>query len=116
LIINKAGVAELADAHDSKSCSLRECGFDPLRRHFFICLSCSRLNRNFTNLGCVFGQYSDSAYALSYSPVPTKNKSKEEFPIIVKAGSIAVKIYRDRKRSRDYFRLVFYFSAENGIV
>ncbi len=28
-----AEVAELADAHDSKSCSLVECGFDSLLRH-----------------------------------------------------------------------------------
>ena len=30
----QAGVAELADAHDSKSCSLREWGFDSLLRHW----------------------------------------------------------------------------------
>src|SRR5689334_5175021 len=29
----KAGVAELADAHDSKSCSQKECRFDPDHRH-----------------------------------------------------------------------------------
>ena len=46
--------------------------------------------------------------------MPTKNKSKEAFPIIVKAGSTAVKIYRDRKRSRDYFRLVFYLGGKRN--
>src|SRR5438445_3218848 len=39
-----ADVAELADALDSKSGSLWECGFDPLRRyhlnHGFSCCSC----------------------------------------------------------------------------
>jgi hypothetical protein len=46
LIIKKAGVAELADAHDSKSCSLRECGFDPLRRQFVMCLLHISLKRD----------------------------------------------------------------------
>ena len=31
-----AGVAELADAHDSNSCELRSCGFDSHLRHFVI--------------------------------------------------------------------------------
>jgi integrase len=44
--------------------------------------------------------------------VPIKNKPKEDFPLVVKAGSSAVKIYRDRKRSGDYFRLVFYLGGE----
>jgi hypothetical protein len=30
---DQAGVAELVDAHDSKSCSQKECGFDSLHRH-----------------------------------------------------------------------------------
>ena len=30
----------------------------------------------------------------------------------MKAGSSAVKIYRDRKRSSDYFRLVFYLGGK----
>ncbi len=30
---SSAEVAELADAHDSKSCGLRPCGFDPHLRH-----------------------------------------------------------------------------------
>jgi integrase len=46
--------------------------------------------------------------------VPTKNKPKEEFPIVVRAGSTAVKVYRDRKRSRDYFRLVFYLGGKRN--
>ena len=37
-----------------------------------------------------------------------------KFPISVKAGSTAVKIYRDRKRSRDYFRLVFYLGGKRN--
>ena len=41
--------------------------------------------------------------------MPAKIK---EFPISVKAGSSAVKIYRDRKRSGDYFRLVFYLGGK----
>ena len=40
-----------------------------------------------------------------------KGKS-DKFPISVKAGSSSVKIYRDRKRSGDYFRLVFYLSGK----
>jgi integrase len=45
--------------------------------------------------------------------VPDKEKSVK-FPISVKAGSTAVKIYRDRKRSRDYFRLVFYLGGKRN--
>jgi integrase len=41
----------------------------------------------------------------------TKEKS-DKFPITVKAGSSAVKIYRDRKPSGDYFRLVFYLGEK----
>ena len=33
---------------------------------------------------------------------------------MVKAGSTAVKVYRDRKRSRDYFRLVFYLGGKRN--
>ena len=43
--------------------------------------------------------------------MPAKEKSVK-FPISVKAGSSSVKIYRDRKRSGDYFRLVFYLSGK----
>ena len=42
--------------------------------------------------------------------MPAKEKS-DKFPISVKAGSSSVKIYRDRKRSGEYFRLVFYLSG-----
>jgi hypothetical protein len=42
-------------------------------------------------------------------------RKADKFPISVMAGSSSVKIYRDRKRSGDYFRLVF-ISVENGIV
>jgi integrase len=41
--------------------------------------------------------------------VPAKEK---QFPITVKAGSSAVKIYRERKPSADYFRLVFYLGGK----
>ncbi|MGA7879448.1 MAG: hypothetical protein WBV90_02905 [Terrimicrobiaceae bacterium] len=58
----------------------------------------------------MFGQLSH-VFLLS---VRAKNKPKEEFPITVKAGSTAVKIYRDRKRSRDYFRLVFYLGGKRN--
>ena len=37
--------------------------------------------------------------------------AKTKFPITVKAGSSAVKIYRDRKPSGDYFRLVYYLGG-----
>ena len=46
--------------------------------------------------------------------MPTKNKPKEDFPLVVKAGSSAVKIYRDRKHSGDYFRLVFYLGGKRN--
>jgi hypothetical protein len=36
----------------------------------------------------------------------SKTNSEKEFPLAVKAGSSVVKIYRDRKRSGDYYRLV----------
>ncbi len=44
--------------------------------------------------------------------MPAKTKNKEEFPIRVKAGSSTVKIYRDRKPSGDYFRLVYYHGGK----
>jgi integrase len=59
----------------------------------------------------LFGQYSDSRIRF-LTVVPTKNQPKENFPFVVKAGSSAVKIYRDRKRSGDYFRLAFYFGGK----
>lgn len=42
--------------------------------------------------------------------MPAKITPVPEFPLIVKAGSTIVKIYRDRKNSGDYFRLVYYLS------
>src|SRR6476659_3931191 len=54
-----------------------------------------------------FGQSSTLLHAMSSRP-----KTRKEFPIVVKAGSSVVKIYRDRKRSGDYFRLVFYFGGK----
>ena len=32
----------------------------------------------------------------------------ESFPLVIRVGSSAVKIYRDRKPSRDYYRVVFH--------
>ncbi len=54
----------------------------------------------------IFGQFARNPYVLCL-----KEKSAK-FPISVKAGSSSVKIYRDRKRSGDYFRLVFYLSGK----
>ena len=36
----------------------------------------------------------------------------EVFPLTVKTGSTAVKIYRDRKTSGDYFRVVYYLGGK----
>jgi hypothetical protein len=36
----------------------------------------------------------------------------EAFPLAVKAGSTAVKIYRDRKPSGDYYRVVYYLGGK----
>jgi integrase len=44
--------------------------------------------------------------------VPSKTKSEKEFPLTVRAGSTALKIYRDRKPSGDYFRLVYYLGGK----
>jgi integrase len=44
--------------------------------------------------------------------MPPKLKPKGDSPIRVKAGSCVVKIYRDRKPSGDYFRLVYYFGGK----
>ena len=44
--------------------------------------------------------------------MPPKTKSEKEFPLAVKAGSTVVKIYRDRKPSGDYFRLVYYLGGK----
>ena len=43
--------------------------------------------------------------------MPSKTKSEKEFPLAVKAGS-SVKVYRDRKRSGDYYRLVYYLGGK----
>ena len=42
----------------------------------------------------------------------SKTQAEKEFPLKVKAGSTVVKIYRDRKRSGDYFRLVYYLGGK----
>ena len=42
----------------------------------------------------------------------SKTKAEKQFPLTVKAGSTVVKIYRDRKRSGDYFRLVYYLGGK----
>jgi hypothetical protein len=40
-------------------------------------------------------------------------KSKaEKFPLNVKSGSSVVKIYRDRKPSGDYYRVVYYLGGK----
>ena len=44
--------------------------------------------------------------------MPAKTKSEKKFPLAVKAGSSVVKIYRDRKRSGDYYRLVYYLGGK----
>jgi hypothetical protein len=44
--------------------------------------------------------------------MPSKTKSEKEFPVAVKAGSSVVKVYRDRKRSGDYYRLVYYLGGK----
>jgi hypothetical protein len=44
--------------------------------------------------------------------VPTENKPKEDFGLVVKASLSAVKIYRDRKGSGDYFRLAYYLGGK----
>ena len=44
--------------------------------------------------------------------MPSRTKGEKEFPLTVKAGSTAVKIYRDRKPSGDYFRLVYYLGGK----
>ena len=44
--------------------------------------------------------------------MPPKTKSENEFPLAVKVGSSVVKVYRDRKRSGDYFRLVYYLGGK----
>ena len=44
--------------------------------------------------------------------MPSRTKGEKEFPLTVRAGSTALKIYRDRKRSGDYFRLVYYLGGK----
>ena len=44
--------------------------------------------------------------------MPFTTKSQKDFPFTVKSGSTALKIYRDRKRSGDYFRLVYYLGRK----
>jgi integrase len=48
----------------------------------------------------------------TFYAVPFKTKSEKEFPLTVRAGSTALKIYRDRKPSGDYFRLVYYLGGK----
>jgi len=35
-----------------------------------------------------------------------------KFPIAIRRGSCVVKIYRDRRRSRDYFRVIYYLGGK----
>jgi hypothetical protein len=44
--------------------------------------------------------------------MPPKSKAGREFPLAFKAGSIVIKIYRDRKPSGDYFRLTYYLGGK----
>lgn len=44
--------------------------------------------------------------------MPPKSKDGREFPLAFKAGSIVIKIYRDRKPSGDYFRLTYYLGGK----
>ncbi len=44
--------------------------------------------------------------------MPSRTKGDKKFPLTVRAGSIVLKIYRDRKRSGDYFRLVYYLGGK----
>ena len=102
----------MADARDLKSLVPKGmCGFESRRRQFFMCLSRNVLNRqssrNQLHFRAVFGQLAYVSCAM-----PSKTKSEKEFPLTVKAGSTAVKIYRDRKRSGDYFRLVYYLGGK----
>ena len=48
----------------------------------------------------------------TFYAVPSQTKSEKEFPLTVRAGSTALKIYRDRKPSGDYFRLVYYLGGK----
>ena len=48
----------------------------------------------------------------TFYAVPSKTKSEKEFPLTVRAGSTALKIYRERKPSGDYFRLVYYLGGK----
>ncbi len=60
------------------------------------------------NFRAIFGQLTHHFLTL----VPQRTNPKEEFPLAIKAGSTALKIYRDRKRSGDYFRLVYYLGGK----
>ena len=41
----------------------------------------------------------------------------DSFPLTVKAGSTAVKIYRDSKPSGDYFRVVYHLGGKrHGVI
>jgi integrase len=44
--------------------------------------------------------------------MPPKSKAGREFPLAFKAGSIVIKVYRDRKPSGDYFRLTYYLGGK----
>ena len=55
----------------------------------------------------IFGQLGDILHAC-----PPETKGEKEFPLTVRAGSTALKIYRERKPSGDYFRLVYYLGGK----
>ena len=77
----------------------------------FMCLSHSKLNRNLSKsiaFSVSFGQLAQ-VFLLSYA---LQDKVQREFPLAVKAGSSVVKIYRDRRRSGDYFGLAFYLGGK----
>ena len=102
----------MADARDLKSLIPRGvCGFESRRRQLFMSLLSNVLKRTFSRNQLHFsGGFRTVGRHLAR--MPSRTKGEKEFPLTVKAGSTAVKIYRDRKPSGDYFRLVYYLGGK----
>ena len=52
--------------------------------------------RNRLKLSCNFGHFSDIIHAIPHLKSPEMKAKPDSFPLTVKAGSTAVKIYRTR--------------------
>src|SRR5947209_2403730 len=62
---------------------------------------------NSTDFCCNFGQFSDKMAAKPYTAM-----RQPKFPMLIKRGSVIVKIYADRKPAGTYYRVAYYLGGK----